>query len=62
MGLRWWEMVLGFTEVLMILLVVLILFGPQKLPELAREMGRAVREFKTAMNSEEAPKKGKRMG
>lgn len=36
----------GTTELLMILAVVLLLFGPKKLPELAKGMGEAVREFK----------------
>lgn len=36
----------GTTELLMILAVVLLLFGPKKLPELAKGMGEAVKEFK----------------
>lgn len=36
----------GSMELLVILLVVLLLFGPKKLPELAKGMGEAVREFK----------------
>lgn len=36
----------GTTELLMILAVVLLIFGPKKLPELAKGMGEAVREFK----------------
>ncbi len=39
---------LGFQEVLMVLLVVLVLFGPQQLPKLARALGQAVREFQRA--------------
>lgn len=34
------------TELLLIFGVVLLLFGPKKLPELARSMGQAVKEFK----------------
>lgn len=37
---------LGFGEILMVLFIVLLLFGPKKLPELARSMGEAVREFR----------------
>jgi sec-independent protein translocase protein TatA len=37
---------LGFPEFGIILLVVLLLFGPRKLPELARGLGEAIREFK----------------
>lgn len=36
----------GTTELLMILAVVLLIFGPKKLPELAKGMGEAVKEFK----------------
>lgn len=37
---------LGTTELILILAVVLLLFGPSKLPELAKSMGEAVREFR----------------
>jgi sec-independent protein translocase protein TatA len=36
----------GGTELLLILVVVMLLFGAKKLPELARSMGRAGKEFK----------------
>ncbi len=39
---------LGFQEVLVIFLVVLVLFGPKQLPKLARALGQAVREFQRA--------------
>lgn len=39
---------LGGWEVLLVLLVVLIFFGAKKLPELARGMGKGIREFKDA--------------
>ncbi len=37
---------LGLPEILLILVVVLLLFGPKKLPELAKGLGQSVREFK----------------
>lgn len=40
----------GTGELLVILLVVLILFGGKKLPELARSIGIGIREFKKACN------------
>ena len=39
---------LGGWEVLIILFVILLLFGAKKIPELARGMGRGIREFKDA--------------
>ena len=38
----------GSTELLIILFVILLLFGAKKLPELARGMGKSLREFKKA--------------
>ena len=39
---------LGFTEILFILLIALLLFGPKKLPELGRLVGRGLAEFRRA--------------
>lgn len=41
---------LGFPEMLVILVVALIIFGPRKLPELGRSLGRSINEFKRASN------------
>ena len=41
---------MGNTELLLILFLVLLLFGGRKLPELARSMGEAMREFNKASN------------
>jgi sec-independent protein translocase protein TatA len=37
---------LGYQELLIILVIVLILFGANRLPELARSLGSSVKEFK----------------
>ena len=37
---------IGFGEILVILVVALLVFGPKKLPEVGRSVGRALREFK----------------
>ena len=39
---------LGTTEMILILLVALIFFGPRKLPQLARSMGKGLAEFRKA--------------
>lgn len=39
---------LGGTEVVLIVLVLLLFFGGKKLPELARGLGKGIREFKDA--------------
>lgn len=39
---------LGTTELLVILLVALVLFGPRKLPEMTRKFGKSLNEFKRA--------------
>jgi sec-independent protein translocase protein TatA len=39
---------LGTGEIMIILLVVLLLFGAKRIPELARGMGKGIREFKDA--------------
>ena len=41
-------MSLGFTEILLIAVFVLIVFGSKRIPELARALGRASYEFKKA--------------
>ncbi|HET8621806.1 MAG TPA: twin-arginine translocase TatA/TatE family subunit [Acidimicrobiales bacterium] len=40
---------LGPTELLLVLLVVLVLFGSAKLPKLARSMGEAQKEFRSGL-------------
>jgi len=39
---------LGSTEILLIVLVILLLFGPSQIPKMARGFGQAIREFKKA--------------
>ena len=39
---------MGVPEILLILAIALIVIGPKKLPDLAKSMGRAMREFKKA--------------
>lgn len=44
---------IGFQEILLIALVVLLLFGGKKIPELMKGLGKGVRSFKDGMNSKE---------
>jgi len=43
------------THLLLILLIVLILFGPGKLPDLGRGLGKGIREFKDAIKGGISP-------
>ncbi len=38
----------GITELVLILAIALIIFGPRKLPEIGRSIGRGIREFRSA--------------
>jgi sec-independent protein translocase protein TatA len=42
---------LGPAEVLVILVLALLIFGPQKMPEIGRQVGRAMREFRKAQSA-----------
>jgi len=39
---------IGTNELLLILAIILLIFGPKKLPDLARSLGRAINEFRKA--------------
>lgn len=41
---------IGVPELLILLVVALIVFGPRKLPDLGRSLGRSIAEFKRASN------------
>lgn len=42
---------IGFNEILIILVIVLLLFGAKKIPELMRGVGRGMREFNDAKST-----------
>ncbi len=44
---------LGFKEILIILLIVIVLFGAKKIPELMRGVGSGIKEFKDAVKEED---------
>lgn len=43
---------IGLNEWIIIILVILLLFGGRKIPELMRGLGRGVKEFKDAVNTD----------
>lgn len=45
---------IGFPEIILIFIVVLLLFGPQKLPDFAKTMGKTLREFRRTVNEAKA--------
>ena len=44
-------MAIGITELLIILAIILVLFGPKKLPELAKSIGRSIGAYKEGLSS-----------
>jgi sec-independent protein translocase protein TatA len=46
---------LGYQELLIILVIVLILFGANRLPELAKSLGSSVKEFKKGVSETDKP-------
>lgn len=45
---------IGWPEILVILLIILLLFGAKRLPDLARSLGKSLREFKKGRDEIEA--------
>jgi len=44
---------IGFPELLILLLVVLLVFGPKRLPEMGKQLGRGMREFKDSISGKD---------
>ena len=53
-------MKLGVMELVIILVIVLLLFGAKRLPDLAKSMGKGINEFKKGMSGEEEKKEDKK--
>ena len=43
---------IGLGELILILGIVLVVFGPSKLPEIGKSMGQAIKEFRTGVNKQ----------
>ena len=54
---------LGWTEILLISFIILLLFGARRLPEIGQSLGKGIREFKKSLtSSDEEPKVGSGSG
>jgi sec-independent protein translocase protein TatA len=52
---------LGLQELLVILVITLVIFGPSKLPQIGSGLGKAIRDFKKGVSSDE-PEEGEKEG
>ena len=50
---------LGVPELVLILIIGLVIFGPGKLPDVGKALGKSIREFKSASNDEDGKKDDK---
>ena len=50
---------LGFQELVIILVIALIIFGPGKLPQIGSGLGKAIRDFKKGVSSEDSEEEPK---
>ena len=53
---------IGIWELIIILVIILILFGPKKLPDLAKAIGKSVNAYKKSAEGKEPKKKKKLAG
>lgn len=43
---------IGFPEIVVLLIIALIVFGPKRLPELGKSLGRGIREFRSSVSGD----------
>jgi len=44
---------IGFPELIVLLIVLLLIFGPKRLPEMGRSLGKGMREFKDSISGKD---------
>ena len=44
---------IGLPEILVVLVIALIIFGPKRLPELGRSIGKGIREFRSSISGDD---------
>jgi sec-independent protein translocase protein TatA len=44
---------IGLPEILVVLVIALIIFGPKRLPELGRSVGKGIREFRASISGQD---------
>ena len=49
----------GIQELLVILVIALVIFGPSKLPQIGSGLGKAIRDFKKGVSGDEGEESGK---
>jgi sec-independent protein translocase protein TatA len=49
---------LGLQELLVILVIALVIFGPSKLPQIGSGLGKAIRDFKKGVSSDDSEESG----
>ena len=49
---------IGIWELLILLLVLLLVFGPKRLPEMGRQLGKGMREFKDSVTGDSQRRRG----
>ncbi len=53
---------IGYTELILILALALLFFGPRRLPQVGRALGKAIGEFKRGLYGDDEPGNGKGNG
>ena len=52
---------IGFPELILIFIVVLLVFGPNKLPEFAKLLGKTLREFRSTIDKRQVGDRGRNL-